>query len=711
MPESVRQFAKRNPRSISHGGTGNISAFENVYGGKSHEHLIQALDQEIERRWLSSELLYNRSLAIIQSSGMGKSRLVEEVGDHRFTIRITLSDAPEGRTVYPPPDRAVSGYFVKHMVKSDQEQQLAYGAFLLALARVTYKYVNEEFADQVGKNLPLSWNTWMKEGRTGTYEGRNRKSFFDAVVASATKIYDRNKDQPGITRDLDTKLRYHFYRLAKYLYPDLRNRNALGVSIMEVGNTFTRTLYSNLGRVLLCLIHQSVFFIFLSTHSGLQNFASPSVCVASELDIQRAGLLAPYIRLPLDVFLPTVLEPLEALCLDMARTTGFIVAYGRPLWYTFHRANPTSNILQFALSKLIVPGSAENLLAACCIRIGIIFKTKSIPGFSKESILAEKHMRNIEWISQDWKFISTGYPSEPVLAEAAALYLNDAELGHKFSIIGPLTVASACEDGSIACGERGELCICTLATVAHDAVVEDFFATRLTPLSKVQPKYHYPIPLLALFRALFQDQYYHEVLRATPFETASKSHLSYKMPLLIHYTLAEALIRGAAIRTKGNQGSVDAVIPIHLGGTSDAISIKTTSAINIQVQNRSQPKESHVDRSATVPDPSKPTISLIFEFGATNPGIQINHKMESDPQKFGDHTHYEIVVYSCGPEMFRPITKDMQGCYRSILGSGGIEKGILTKDDSEARSSSRTAAFDFKEDDAYAHLSRLLGKN
>ncbi|QRV98757.1 G2/mitotic-specific cyclin cdc13 [Ceratobasidium sp. AG-Ba] len=67
--------------------------------------------------------------------------------------------------------------------------------------------------------------------------------------------------------------------------------------------------------------------------------------------------------------------------------------------------------------------------------------------------------------------------------------------------------------------------------------------------------------------------------------------------------------RGAAIQTKKNQASIDAVITINLGPTSDAISRQTTSAIYTQVKNRKQRERLHVNRPIAVRDHSEPTFS------------------------------------------------------------------------------------------------------
>lgn len=52
---------------------------------------------------------YSKSFSILQSSGSGKSRLVDELGKHHLTIVFTFRKA--GDTGYPPGDPEISAYF------------------------------------------------------------------------------------------------------------------------------------------------------------------------------------------------------------------------------------------------------------------------------------------------------------------------------------------------------------------------------------------------------------------------------------------------------------------------------------------------------------------------------------------------------------------------------------------------------------------------
>ncbi|KAG9088890.1 hypothetical protein FRC06_001801, partial [Ceratobasidium sp. 370] len=75
--ESARKTSANNLTQIRPRRSGpHLSAFETEYIGETHEVLIEALNAE--RSWGRP---YNFAVSVIQSSGMGKSRMVEEAGN------------------------------------------------------------------------------------------------------------------------------------------------------------------------------------------------------------------------------------------------------------------------------------------------------------------------------------------------------------------------------------------------------------------------------------------------------------------------------------------------------------------------------------------------------------------------------------------------------------------------------------------------------
>jgi hypothetical protein len=69
------------------------SAFEKQYTSANPRILLQTIDE-----YLFSTTYYNNSFPIIQSSGMGKSRLVDHSATLRFTIPFNLHEPLPGHT-------------------------------------------------------------------------------------------------------------------------------------------------------------------------------------------------------------------------------------------------------------------------------------------------------------------------------------------------------------------------------------------------------------------------------------------------------------------------------------------------------------------------------------------------------------------------------------------------------------------------------------
>jgi hypothetical protein len=147
------------------------------------------LDEMNERR---GERLYANFVPIIQSSGMGKSRLVDETAKLIFTIPFCFRTDPDGqisipvfpliadiRVVvgYPEADQAPRDYF---RLKADETFDSLFDRCLLFLEKL-FIAVNHEvkyLPTQAGP-LPVLWyNHLLQDGN------RNRQTIYKEVVAT-----------------------------------------------------------------------------------------------------------------------------------------------------------------------------------------------------------------------------------------------------------------------------------------------------------------------------------------------------------------------------------------------------------------------------------------------------------------------------------------------------------------------------------------------
>ncbi|KAH7332884.1 hypothetical protein B0J17DRAFT_677966 [Rhizoctonia solani] len=677
------------------------SVFAAPYLGNAAKLFIETLNNERKEYFGKSAAFrpYNWSISVIQSSGMGKSRMVDEASNTVFTLPMNIrEEMPVDKLTYPPPDSHVRQYFDGYQEKGDEQQQVAYMIFLQVLFTKTKILVKKLFPNLTGSELAQAWAEYLRQGQTQREVGENRQNFYQEVVGEANKIAAIN------TQTMDNMERLMLSScnalLSLVSSKKLGNKNACFLyfdeahSLTDAVGKHKRSAFHNLGTVLSKLTSCRIFFIFLSTNSRLEGFAPPPSHYPSERVTHGSQLIPPFTELPFDIYEDKVLDSLGPLTLEKMCTTDAMVGFGRPLWFAQHQIKPDQSFYEYVQDKLTAneaPGYAnDSVLAAIAVRVGITFDGKK--SCSTQSRLVESHLRVAYSVPQNRAFMHTGAPSEPVVAEAAGRYLNEGER-KGIPSLGPEVISVLLESGLLARGERGELAGRILVTSAHDIALGSMNGEDEP--SSDQPFYHRPIPVLDFLCALFQSGHHDTIREARCLsrrgdvkrlgEVFTNSYVSFS-----HFTLAEdsemlsaralatALVRGMAIQAKDGQRSIDAVIPIHMGSLDAPISPLTTSAINLQFKNRKVASEFHVDRTITVPNEEMPTISIVFEFAATGKApdtvkiSELTHRITraSNGRSHPHDHHYEIVARGCSPEVYRAISEDMKVHYEVLLGAG-----------------------------------------
>ncbi|KAG8707118.1 hypothetical protein FRC11_007674 [Ceratobasidium sp. 423] len=777
-------------------------AFQIPYQGNLPRHFIDVLNM-YSRQSKGASKLYNKSISIIQSSGMGKSRLVQEVADQVFTIPANLREKlGEGMKAYPPPDEKLRSYFEKHEHKSDDLLQAEYSILLKHIFSQAAR-IADLLKDREG-SLASTWADYLKPGANDEKVGMGRQKFYteavneaykvgilklyvfspttenllqeisgisqrvgqnsvlkeeirlvdlfremhmgaramvnvvkskgsdeaslpvDSVEASALEDYDEtsasedsdgtsvseDSDEANVPEDHDETSASEGSdgTNACIVYFDEAHNLTKPPQIIE-GIRY-RNPYHNLGMVLSNLRDLPIFFIFLSTNTHLQQFAPPASYHPSIRVSQGRSLIPPFTELSFDVFMTEMFAELQksekASSLANACTTEVMSSMGRPLWFAHHNqwknqdqsaGQRVNHVLEFAGEKLTAQDTPKRIsqskLAALSVRIGITFESTTRASRKMESRQIESHMRVVYAIPEHREYMRTGSPSEPVLAEAAAEYLNRND---GIAVVGPRILSRNCQRGFLARGERGELCGRLLMTIAHDVAMPRTATGNIKPFPHdPRVQFHRPIPVLAFLRALFAAEHHDTVLKATPItdldgkptlEAAFKnafvcfSHfaLAADSAMLEAESLRTALFRGMAMQAKDNQASIDAVIPVHMGSITSPITTETTSAINLQFKNRKRPLPCSVDRNITVPDPKQPVISIVLEFGGQSelPLVEVHHwnfpetrSHKSIPHY--DDNHYSLVARGCGPETYGVIPEKAKKSYGIILASGALK--------------------------------------
>lgn len=179
---------------------------------------------------------------------------------------------------------------------------------------------------------------------------------------------------------------------------------------------------------------------------------------------------------------------------DMCRTST-IVGFGRALWYSYHRQwvpGRENRVLNMAKLKLVgvdPQDPFQSQIVALSIQIGVNFDSMRQVVRAMESKLVECHLPVVHVIPERQEYIIAGTHSEPILANAAAEYLDECSEGQGIATLAPKALATAVTEDLLARGEAeaSRLCGRTILTVtcAH--------TTQPSTNSPTEPVVHYYI--------------------------------------------------------------------------------------------------------------------------------------------------------------------------------------------------------------------------
>ncbi|KAJ1301372.1 hypothetical protein OPQ81_008637 [Rhizoctonia solani] len=265
------------------------SAFEEHYVGNVHRYFIDALNaySELNNKAGTVSKLYNKSICVIQSSGMGKSRLVDEAAKEVFAIPANLcEELPKGLEAYPPADEELRSYFERHEVLN------------------------------------------LNECEVGGARG-NRQKIYAAAVKNAN---DRRNLDTFLERRTDGLLGLNHSTKLDKLFGAM-SRSAMNM-IHVVANKSSQ-------------LKNNCFFYFDEAHTlieppqVIEGFRSRNPYHNLARASQGHFLIPPFTELPFDMFFRRVLQELEEnnepRSLVNACQTEVMSGMGRPLWYVHHK--------------------------------------------------------------------------------------------------------------------------------------------------------------------------------------------------------------------------------------------------------------------------------------------------------------------------------------------------------------------------------------
>ncbi|KAF9486228.1 hypothetical protein BDN70DRAFT_988226 [Pholiota conissans] len=630
---------------------------------------------------------YAHFAAIVRSSGMGKSRAVDEMAKTHFVIPINIR-SPES-SGYPPSDTNVQGF----LCTPEDGRNRAYWkckAFLLALIEMTADVVSGEaytgrcvkdgqtyeesftfdrHSDDTIKRISANFRKHMSDGMTFTSHGKKRECFFDAVVRKANEFLSGWAwSQTTLPKDSHER---RFIKLAKAIAGDnhnggiCENDGPLVVIMFDEAHTLAvpktgsqssddsefRSVFMTMRQCLHDYRQSSLFTLFLSTTGKLDQFVSPKFAPDFGFD-----------------YFVSKLKFDGNDDLEFVVSNKHIACYGRPLWGSIlaSQAQETSvikdEIVGYAAIKLLgsksteySPGQPLNIhqkLACLSQRLPIEFNSTSYIAQQHQLQQMEGHMHVCLKVDGRFDSIVTNSPSEPLLSEAVYYVMESSgfDVALTLRAVGPPNRFSP----------KTLWCLVTdlLSNLFCDS--ETILTAKGQYISSKKPT-----TLSGKLRDTFSDGkvYFSHFIKV------------HQQDCIGRDSLVEFLTRGAAILYASTHPGVDIVIPVLLTGT--CLEVRRMSAILVQVNNNAShstinhnlfkqmdPYHAKVfDKACNIP-----VIRIVFSLAAKTSFLTIPELDISINNKLGEnYKTYDIWAAGLSSKVFRAITENNQNIWTALL--------------------------------------------
>ncbi|THH03138.1 hypothetical protein EW145_g6499 [Phellinidium pouzarii] len=537
------------------------------YMGTAHKLLHRSISDMNQRRGTKS---YANSLAIVQSSGTGKSRTVHELGKLVFCIPFNLrAEKEEGGFPYPSPDKSIRDYLIQSLrtmlnanpMSRSSETRDSVQITDLQRARLFYiDFLHNLFSAVLEeiKNLPRvnslqqvaeNWSAYLDDDDRSARQRLYEKVVKMPYSGSWSTIYEDSGDaqtevdliadrclqaiqslisQIDKLANVDGKHGNQSKDVRIVIYVD--EAHDLTKEAIKEGPEKERSFYHTFCSATNSLTAAPVFFLYLSTHSNLAEFAPsrlnfPSARVAGGED----NVQPPFTELPFDCLYEktTIIEP-GTKTLEQVADINFLCSFGRPLFTSLALSDPlrmSDSIVDLARSKLTGVTRPDSVFSSGSVQLAVL-SIRLLPDFdltradSRRTLmnLVQNHMAIAYSIPQHRETLRTGYPSEPILAEAAARQMRVLRFqlgrGNAASHLQSYT-----ESGLIEKGQRGELVARLIMTMAYDEAVDAFNeenGTLFPANSGVHPLYSQGVPLMYYIKALLGNEHAENIFNSRP---------------------------------------------------------------------------------------------------------------------------------------------------------------------------------------------------
>ncbi|KAF5371045.1 hypothetical protein D9757_010297 [Collybiopsis confluens] len=675
-----------------------------------------ALEKHITEYRKNLDNSYVPYCAIVQSSGTGKSRTVDEFSKYHFVVPLNLrKPSAEG---FPPSDPQVYNFLasdsVHELSKRDLDRQVE--AFMIALFEKCNEVIKRVLGDHPGENwLETQAAMWfrgkMTEGQSFGSQGAYRIQFYDDVIKNANKIIQRvDLPKPKKARNSDPTQDPLVYSKANELTKNWKETsNVIIYLAFDEAHSLTRRMrdtgkgtetgadadpppFYYLRKVLRACRTLPLFTIFLSTTARIDQFIPPKEDDDSAR-LQRGELrpIPPFCALGWD---HGALPFPAQMKLSSVASIEYKASLGRPLFAFRYRTalnlndqdreEIIENIVSFTAQKLIRRDTnhrpdrltRDQELACLSARLPIEFMS-SIPTQAEQDQIGN-HMRVCLSVDEGFLRFTSFNPSEPIVAEGAYNLMYD----NRLSFNAPRALSNVLHGFSVHQGDRGELVAMLLITLARDSAISSSSNGVCGVVEFLQKLIYQPTQSsdrFSLLTAIKPSVYQGQEDQNTTLESAFckiQLHFNHFVKRQQKDHLSDEVLRGfiarcAAVMGANNQSGFDLVAPTVMG---DELSKSSQGFIMWQVKN----DESYTAKIQTElfdqMDPVRmgflgkeerlatPIIRIVFALAAKTPAIRY-----VQTQNEGNFTSYDIWISGLSSKVFNVVSPSDEATWKTLL--------------------------------------------
>lgn len=474
-------------------------------------------------------------MAVIQSSGTGKSRIITELGKHTWMFYACLRR--EGSTGYPLRTPHILPYLDGRIKSEDPFQKysllttefsdilifLSYFAGSIRMLRMELSDWKGSFSEHIH-----SWHERQLDEKVNEAFWEKLATDVDGVLIGSLESARTPNDILSVISVAGEQLHYETKMLRQtvkesgYLdsgfnqLPVLFAFDEASYLLGESADENKRSKFQSL-RYALALIPDAApnglnfFSIIMDTMGHLMNFAPVRENDPSFRFAASKRLYQPFTDMR--NWNVGVLFNSEVAFSSQKDKAVYLLQTGRYLWRTLNLADPelqvdraidvakyklTNTSEDGQLSALSRPSRSQSL-AVLCARFGF----NLLPSSRLSMEMSHSYLASCLWLSQSKDLMYSGYPSEPIVALAAQKLMSNSARYPGFShAILYDELYSVLSHGFIEAGRKGEIVVPLILAYAFDQATESVTTPYLG------------VSLEQFFQCLFKEHAYRELERS-----------------------------------------------------------------------------------------------------------------------------------------------------------------------------------------------------